>query len=180
MNTPVRTRSVNADKVVRNALAGVTTTDAISSVYYANRLLDFRKGITIPNQNLRIPGVASEPSDRDVDIAWKLIREIEQAEKTKLQSLNENQVKKYVIAFSRTVGRRTQREYKVGNKTRQNLIKKATARIASISTNFTDETLAAVNPRALGMRHGKLRGQAARIANGKPKKPHSAVLDEAG
>ena len=79
----------------------------------------------MPNQNLRIPGVISEPSNANVELAWKLIQRIEQVEKTRLQELNEDQVRKYVVALSQAVGRRTRREYSLSEKTKRSLVKVA-------------------------------------------------------
>lgn len=129
MSSFSRPRSINAEEVLGSVLTDVATTDAIFSVNYANRLLDFRKRITSPYQNLRVPGVASEPSDANVDVAWKLIQEIEQAEKTRLQDLDEEQVRKYIVALSKAVGQRTRREYNISARTKRDLVKKAMLRV---------------------------------------------------
>ena len=133
MNNLTRSRPTNAERIVSSVLAGVTTTDAISSTSYANRLLDFRKRITAPHQNLRIPGVTSEPSNANVEIAWEIIQKIEQAEKTRLQELNEDQVGKYVIALSQAVGRRTRREYSLSEKTKRSLVKVALSHAGALT-----------------------------------------------
>lgn len=167
--------------MVSGVLRDVTTMDAISSVYYANRLLDFRKRITSPSQNLRVPGVRSEPSDADVETAWKLIREIEQAEKTRLQDLNEKQAGKYVVALSSAVGQRTRREYSISAKTKQDLVKKAVSRLTPPApsgshtwrnTKGAPEFGHGTIPTALqGKEAGKKhRGRAAGSVLGKPKK----------
>jgi hypothetical protein len=180
MNNITRPNRFNRKNVVSSVLADVATADAISSAYYANRLLDFRKRITSPRQNLRIPNVASEPSDANVDVAWDLIRKIEQVEKTRLQDLNEQQVRKYIVALSKVVGQRTRTEYKISGQLKQELVKKAMSRVATLAPSF-DYIPGEVNKQ--GKSKGnlvKLRGQAAGLGEGKPKKPHLTARIKTG
>jgi len=181
-------RSTSAERLVSGVLTNTTTTNAISSAYYANRLLDFRKRITAPKQNLRIPGVASEPSDIDVDLAWELIQEIEQAEKTRLQDLDEGQVSKYIVALSKAVGQRTRREYHISARTKRELVKKVMSRVMTLTpkdhdvlgntdsiAEFNHGTIVTIKPKQGKKSSAKRRAWMESLPAGRPKKSHLAA-----
>jgi hypothetical protein len=181
-------RSTSAERLVSGVLTNTTTTNAISSAYYANRLLDFRKRITAPKQNLRIPGVASEPSDIDVDLAWELIQEIEQAEKTRLQDLDEGQVSKYIVALSKAVGQRTRREYNISARTKRELVKKVMSRVMTLTpkdhdvlgntdsiAEFKHGTIVTIKPKQGKKSSAKRRAWMEGLPAGRPKKSHKEV-----
>ena len=57
-------------------------------------------------QGVRVPNVASEPTDHEQDIAFSLLRRIEQEEQMSVRDLSNQQAGKSIVRFSRIVQQR--------------------------------------------------------------------------
>lgn len=82
--------------------------EVVGSVYYTGRLLQRRKDLPDVYQGFRVPNIASEPTDAEQSIAFSLLRQIEQEEKTPVRDLSDKQAGKYIIRFSRIIQQRIQ------------------------------------------------------------------------
>ena len=92
--------------VFERMLADISTPDIIGSVYYTGRLLQRRKDLRDVFQGFRVPNVASEPSDQEQDIAFRLLRRIEWEEKTSVHDLSDQQARKYLQRLDKIVWER--------------------------------------------------------------------------
>lgn len=92
-------------------LANVSRSDVVTSIYYTGRLLQRRQDLDDVYQGFRVPGVASEPTDQQQEIAFGLLRLIEQIEDTPVGELTEAQADKYILRLGRIVRQRMRAEY---------------------------------------------------------------------
>ena len=99
------------------ALRGSSTPKLLSTVHYANRLLQRRNVIDDLEQGMRIPGLAGEPEDDEVRLAVQIVKSLEDREKTSFQKFSAEQADRYINVLSEIAHRRTRRDY-AGNRER--------------------------------------------------------------
>jgi hypothetical protein len=92
-------------------LSQVSTPDAVTSLYYAGRLLQRRNDVKDIHQGFRVVGVSSEPTDNEQNIALTLINRIEQMEGHPVQSLTDRQAAKYISRFGKIASRKSRIQY---------------------------------------------------------------------
>ena len=92
-------------------LSQVSTPDAVTSLYYAGRLLQRRNDVKDIHQGFRIVGVASEPTDNEQKIALTLINRIEQMEGHSVQSLTDRRAAKYINRFGKIAAQKSRMQY---------------------------------------------------------------------
>lgn len=92
-------------------LSQVSTPDAVTSLYYAGRLLQRRNDVKDIHQGFRVVGVSSEPTDNEQKIALTLINRIEQMEGHPVQSLTDRQAAKYINRFGKIASQKTRIQY---------------------------------------------------------------------
>ena len=87
-------------------LTHLPMSDVIGSVYYTGRLLQRRKDLPDVYQGFRVSDIASEPTDYEQNIAFRLLRQIEHEEQKPVRDLSDQQAGKYIVRFSRIVQQR--------------------------------------------------------------------------
>lgn len=106
--TLMRGRRMPKPDSFERMLTKLPMSDVVGSVYYTGRLLQRRKDLPDVYQGFRAPNIASEPTDHEQNIAFSLLKQIEQEEKTSVRDLSDQQAGKYIIRFSRIVQQRIQ------------------------------------------------------------------------
>lgn len=92
-------------------LSQVSTPDAVTSLYYAGRLLQRRNDVKDIHQGFRVAGVSSEPTDNEQKIALTLINRIEQVEGHPVQRLTDKQAARYINRFGKIASRKSRIQY---------------------------------------------------------------------
>ena len=92
--------------IFERMLASLSMSDIVGSVYYTGRLLQRRKDLLDVYKGFRVPNVASEPTDHEQEIAFRLLRRIEREEETPVSELNDRQAGKYIVRFGKIVQQR--------------------------------------------------------------------------
>ena len=92
-------------------LASIPTSDVVGSVYYTGRLLQRRNDLLDVYQGFRVPNISSEPTDKQQEIAFDLLRRIEREEEVPVQKLSDSQAGKYIVRLSKIVRDRTRADY---------------------------------------------------------------------
>lgn len=92
-------------------LSHISTSNAVTSLYYAGRLLQRRNDVSDIHKGFRVVGLSSEPTDDEQSVALTLINRIEQIEGHSVQSLSDKQAAKYINQFGKIASRKSQIEY---------------------------------------------------------------------
>jgi len=92
-------------------LSQVSTSDAVTSLYYAGRLLQRRNDVPDIHQGFRVVGAPSEPTDGEQKIAMTLLKRIERIEGNSVQFLTDRQAAKYINRFGKIASRRSRKQY---------------------------------------------------------------------
>jgi hypothetical protein len=77
-------------------LRDITTEQATASVYYAIRIIKHIKQVKDTQEGYRVEGLDTEPSKDDAINAWRIISEIEEAERTPLAELSKAKAERYI------------------------------------------------------------------------------------
>lgn len=84
---------------------------AISAVYYAVRLISHRRQLDNVYDGLRAEKLESEPSALDEELAFSIVREIESAEESALQDIEDSSAGEYVVELSQIAQQRAADEF---------------------------------------------------------------------